>query len=853
MDITKGNLDEISRPASNHRNHHRPGSRVSLKAPSSAGSARQGIDINNSLEILPPESPIVDQQVFDLEVVELFSSDGDSECGDNSNSDNNEDNSPPHTNSNTHNNNGSTEHPKSDKDSPEVSSARSDPLDEIQDPKVREGMRKMQQLDRILAKRVIKEKEVKRQRLKAHKDLERELQGLKPEGRDEQREVTENTCRFLALVPPPSHSEGVGIEEELLDPVFQTQPAEIDSARSAADSVNTNQGSKGGSGSQPGNNTNRSSQAEGGGEHAGDAKTKRRRKGGSKGKGQDGKHAGDNDFIQRNIDLATDAGNVIAMTDDEKKRLEELLQDVEMLVDDNEKMENTRGMNALQVSAGFGYIPDANEQQALQDIDNKLKALLPAEDFERISTTPSQERSYFYKDIDLGEKILRDAKGERLQQDRLKIIEDELTTLENRVENEIYKSPRMSQENLSDLLEQCSELSSRAATETDSILQVSPRSGRALSAVDEEDYDAQEETPRLSDDTLQRLLAEARESCLSESRLSDLTPVSSLDTQQMTARSEDSNPAYAVVSQSSIRELLRNPRATSTAVSTTGLIMDIAGRNPDAEEENDIMRRSMEEDASRVQNGIGNGYSEPAEGLGYGAYPDRPSSRNGDRKQMVTEKLWEASSAPRHSLQSPQPPASTKRVSDKQASRQAASSLSLRSFTNSTDFGASSPEQVTLRSTLRSTVPEASTSKNPRRSMESPELSTTSLRNSSMRFSLEESNSPQPPSSRQTNRSGRSRKAKQQAQSSLDSRITSSIRTDSQASTNTLVSSSDFEYEDDDEVSNQLLTRSIEVKDQRSQEAGFTKASSIQQSVTRGIARFETKEFDKERFSPPLV
>ena len=53
----------------------------------------------------------------------------------------------------------------------------------------------------------------------------------------------------------------------------------------------------------------------------------------------------------------------------------------------------------------------------------------------------------------------------------------------------------------------------------------------------------QEETPRLSDDTLQRLLAEARESCLSESRLSDLTPVSSLDTQQMTARSEDSNPA----------------------------------------------------------------------------------------------------------------------------------------------------------------------------------------------------------------------------------------------------------------------------------------------------------------------
>ena len=68
-----------------------------------------------------------------------------------------------------------------------------------------------------------------------------------------------------------------------------------------------------GSGSQPGNNTNRSSQAEGGGEHAGDAKTKRRRKGGSKGKGQDGKHAGDNDFIQRNIDVGFQ--NVVRLGD----------------------------------------------------------------------------------------------------------------------------------------------------------------------------------------------------------------------------------------------------------------------------------------------------------------------------------------------------------------------------------------------------------------------------------------------------------------------------------------------------------------------------------------------------------
>ena len=48
-------------------------------------------------------------------------------------------------------------------------------------------------------------------------------------------------------------------------------------------------------------------------------------------------HPGLPNWVLSYLQLATDAGNLIAMTDDEKKRLEELLQEVEMLHDDEEE------------------------------------------------------------------------------------------------------------------------------------------------------------------------------------------------------------------------------------------------------------------------------------------------------------------------------------------------------------------------------------------------------------------------------------------------------------------------------------------------------------------------------------
>lgn len=82
-------------------------------------------------------------------------------------------------------------------------------LKDIEDPKLRRAIKKMRKLDKILSEKLNHEKEVKRQRLMMHKQYEEELMRIKLGlDRKEPKEEEENTMRFLALVPPPAHSEG---------------------------------------------------------------------------------------------------------------------------------------------------------------------------------------------------------------------------------------------------------------------------------------------------------------------------------------------------------------------------------------------------------------------------------------------------------------------------------------------------------------------------------------------------------------------------------------------------------------------------------------------------------------------
>jgi hypothetical protein len=109
------------------------------------------------------------------------------------------------------------------------------------------------------------------------------------------------------------------------------------------------------------------------------------------------------------MELAADAANTIAMTDDEKKRIEDLLVDLDVIPELDIPEESTvrkyihrqagfqnaefylQSSNPYQIvlSAGEGFRPAAEELKRLDAIDDRLRALLPPDDFNSICSTPS--------------------------------------------------------------------------------------------------------------------------------------------------------------------------------------------------------------------------------------------------------------------------------------------------------------------------------------------------------------------------------------------------------------------------------------------------------------------------------
>ncbi|XP_052001437.1 fibrous sheath-interacting protein 1 isoform X2 [Xyrauchen texanus] len=141
MDITKGSLEEISRPASSER-----------CLSGSQGSLRPG-----SLEVLSPDL-----------------------------SDNNK----------------VEGHTQERIDCPaENSSDQDDSDEENEDPELRKAMKIMKKLDQILALKVSAEREVKRKGRELHQRLWQELQDVSLTNTPESRDEEDNTRRFLALTP----------------------------------------------------------------------------------------------------------------------------------------------------------------------------------------------------------------------------------------------------------------------------------------------------------------------------------------------------------------------------------------------------------------------------------------------------------------------------------------------------------------------------------------------------------------------------------------------------------------------------------------------------------------------------
>ncbi|NXN86167.1 FSIP1 protein, partial [Bombycilla garrulus] len=269
------------------------------------------------------------------------------------------------------------------------------------DAQIQAAIKKINKLDTILEKQHLKEKVVKKQGKEMRAMLWEELQSIRTTGSHEE---VENTNQFLALlsachdVSDPSNAK----EDEICTSVFHTRmnPEDYDCHK-------------------PQENQDYPSDLE-------TEKTAEK----TRSKNKTSQH-----FIKKNIELAKDSGNQFVMLEGERKRLTELLKDTE---DETEVQDLEENVSVWQ-APGEGYTPEPKEFHLLNEIDRKLQLLLSDRELPALSSSSSQCPNQIYQESLVyanrspetvpGEKILRDSKEKRDQQNRLKEIDYELQSL----------------------------------------------------------------------------------------------------------------------------------------------------------------------------------------------------------------------------------------------------------------------------------------------------------------------------------------------------------------------------------------------------------------------------------------
>ncbi|XP_074765292.1 fibrous sheath-interacting protein 1 isoform X2 [Athene noctua] len=341
------------------------------------------------------------------------------------------------------------------------------------DPQIEAAIKKMNKLDTILAQQRFKEKAIKKQGEEMRAKLWEELQSIRTTGSHEE---IENTNLFLALISSwqdtadPSHAK----EDEIGTSVFHTQINPED-----YDCCNT----------QP--NHDYPSELETNEFPNQTEKTY------SKSKNQD--------FIKKNIELAKDSGNQIVMLEGEKKRLIELLKDTEDGIELQGLEEDVSGW----LAPGEAYTPEPMEYHHLKEIDIKLQILRSDGGFSVVSSSCSKSPRQVYQECLIyanrsleavpGEKVLRDNKEQRDQQNRLKEIDHQLKSLER---NLTEKQTGLSEEQLKTLLEECMQPQRTISNVT------MPKSQESLSfGLSPPCYTSQDSTPH-STSTLSKMLVE---------------------------------------------------------------------------------------------------------------------------------------------------------------------------------------------------------------------------------------------------------------------------------------------------------------------------------------------------------
>eukprot|EP00063_Salmo_salar_P091088 XP_014065923.1 PREDICTED: fibrous sheath-interacting protein 1 isoform X3 [Salmo salar] len=427
MDITRGSLDDISRPASNERS--RPGSRVSTVSLPEVG--RVFHPSPTSLVVLSDDAPNNKQD-----------------------------------HSNSHENLKSP-----DESLPEKDHSIGDVFDELnEDPELQKAIKKMKILDTILASRISNEKEVKRKGKELRQKLWQELLQIKPNSSSEWADEAENTTH--------------GSSEELdFAPVFGTQVPDKEYERHNRQVEESEKDTA-------------ADLAEVGHEERADE---------SEGS-QSGVPRGKNkqDFVKKNIELASGAGGPVQMTQEEKYRLEELLRDMEE--GDNAGKAGCEGdLWAAPVQAGEGYTPEPTERDQLIHIDSRLQLLLPVEDFLSVRSPYPDHSLPQAQDLEAGwdrlpgEKVLQDIREKRGQERRLQEIQLQLELL-GQGQEMTFDKPILLEEQLMTLLEE---------------YEISQSWGHGLGTRDTSPRDNSDteslpdSTPRLSDYILSELLKDA--------------------------------------------------------------------------------------------------------------------------------------------------------------------------------------------------------------------------------------------------------------------------------------------------------------------------------------------------------
>ncbi|XP_044127213.1 fibrous sheath-interacting protein 1-like [Bufo gargarizans] len=191
MDIMKGSLDDISRPATVSRS--RPGSRLS-----SFQVDKQKVTSSVcSLEVLTPEPGISQTDL-------TMTSDDEQETSPTvcSEGPGDEETAQSCTGMGAEVYQGRTpDRMTSLPEDPEGSTEESPSTEDKMEPKVEKAIRKMKALDEILLKKMAKEKEVKAQGLEIRNQLWEELQHVSQQSSARSHEENVNTNKFLALTP----------------------------------------------------------------------------------------------------------------------------------------------------------------------------------------------------------------------------------------------------------------------------------------------------------------------------------------------------------------------------------------------------------------------------------------------------------------------------------------------------------------------------------------------------------------------------------------------------------------------------------------------------------------------------